>query len=145
MSKTQHTCTHPFNGPMSGTTPVSRYQKSKTDLDFTEARDSEWQLHQLGHMQVCSRQITTPARHHSVFFQTGCPSCCPTNSVKALKEMSKTEQNKKNTKPNQCGIASIFFTYHHIVEWTGIAPFTLTIRSLPNFPVTQRDGQHTSK
>ena len=33
-------------------TQVSRYQKGKTDLDFTEARDSEWQWHQLGHMQV---------------------------------------------------------------------------------------------
>jgi len=33
----------PFNGPLSGTTRVSRYQKGKTDLDFTEARDSEWQ------------------------------------------------------------------------------------------------------
>jgi len=31
---------------------VSRYQKRKTNLDFTEARDSEWQWHQLGHMQV---------------------------------------------------------------------------------------------
>ena len=26
----------------------------KTNLDFTEARDSEWQWHQLGHMQVCT-------------------------------------------------------------------------------------------
>jgi len=49
-----HTHTHPFNGPLSGTTQVSRYQKGKTDLDFTEARDSEWQWHQLGHMQVCT-------------------------------------------------------------------------------------------
>jgi len=32
----------------------SRYQKGKTSLDFTEARDSEWQWHQLGHMQVCT-------------------------------------------------------------------------------------------
>ena len=32
--------THPFNGPFSGTTRVSRYQKGKTNLDFTEARDS---------------------------------------------------------------------------------------------------------
>jgi len=32
---------------------VGRYQKGKTNLDFTEARDSEWQWHQLGHMQVC--------------------------------------------------------------------------------------------
>ena len=46
--------THTFNGPFSGTTRVSRYQKGKTNLDFTEARDSEWQWHQLGHMQVCT-------------------------------------------------------------------------------------------
>jgi len=46
------TNTHPFNGPFSGTTQVSRYQKGKTNLDFTEAKDSEWQWHQLGHMQV---------------------------------------------------------------------------------------------
>jgi len=32
---------------------VSRYQKGKTNLDFTEARDSEWQWHQLDYMQVC--------------------------------------------------------------------------------------------
>jgi len=40
--------------PLSGTTQVSRYQKGKTNLHFTEARDSEWQWHQLGHMQVCT-------------------------------------------------------------------------------------------
>jgi len=40
--------THPLNSPLSGTTQVSRYQKGKTSLDFTEARDSEW--HQLGRM-----------------------------------------------------------------------------------------------
>jgi len=33
---------------------VGRYRKGKTKLDFTEARDSEWQWHQLGHMQVCT-------------------------------------------------------------------------------------------
>ena len=48
------THTHPFNGRFSGTTRVSRYQKGKTNLDSTEARDSEWQWHQLGHMQVCN-------------------------------------------------------------------------------------------
>ena len=76
------THTHTFNGPFSGTTWVSQYQKEKTNLDFTEARDSEWQWHPPGHMQVCtrSRQITT-----TQFLQAGCPSCRPTNSVKALK------------------------------------------------------------
>ena len=48
-----NTLTHSFNDPLSGTTGVSRYQKGKTYLDFTEARDSEWQWHRLGRMQVC--------------------------------------------------------------------------------------------
>ena len=52
--KTQNTHTHPFNDPLSGTTRVSRYQKGKTNLDFTVARDTEWQWHQLRHMQVCT-------------------------------------------------------------------------------------------
>jgi len=43
-----------FNGPFSGITRVSRYQKGKTNLDFAEARDNEWQWHQLGHMHVCT-------------------------------------------------------------------------------------------
>jgi len=55
---------------------VSRYQKGKTNPDFTEAKDSEWQWHQLGHMQASTPSIS--------FLQAGCPSCHPTNSVKAL-------------------------------------------------------------
>jgi len=83
----KHTHTHPFNGPFSGTTQVSRYQKNKTNLDFTEARDNEWQWHQLEHMQVCtSLQIDNHASTSPLsFLQAGCPSCRPTNSVKALK------------------------------------------------------------
>jgi len=37
---------------------VSWYQKGKTNLDFTEARYSEWQWHQLGCMQVCTSHQT---------------------------------------------------------------------------------------
>ena len=48
------THTHLFNSPLSGTTGVSWYQKGKTNLDFTEARDSDWQWHQLDRMQVCT-------------------------------------------------------------------------------------------
>ena len=67
---------------------MSWYQKGKTNLDFTEARDSEWQWHQLGHMQVSTllqtdNHISTPPLS---FLHAGCPSCRPTNSVKALKE-----------------------------------------------------------
>ena len=82
-----HTHIHPFDGPISGTTRVSQYQKGKTNLDLTEARDSEWQWHQLGRMQVCTSLQTD--NHASTpplsFLQAGCPSCHPTNSVEALK------------------------------------------------------------
>jgi len=89
--------THPFNGPLSGTTQVSRYQKGKTILDFNEAIDSEWQWHQLGHMQVCTSLQTD--NHTSTpplsFLQAGCPSCRPTNSVKALKaSLMNSNENK---------------------------------------------------
>ena len=71
------TCTHHlFNYPLSWTTRVSWYQSF-----------SEWQWHQLGHMQVCTSLQTD--NHASTpplsFLQAGCPSCRPTNSVRALK------------------------------------------------------------
>jgi len=56
-------------------------------MDFTEARDSDWQWHQLCHMQGCTplqtnnHDSTTP---HSFYRRDG-PSCHPTNSIKALK------------------------------------------------------------
>jgi len=81
-----YTHTHLFNGPFSGTTLVSRYQRGKANLDFTEARDSEWQWHQLGHMLCTSLQTDNHASITPLsYLQAGCPSCCPTNSVKALK------------------------------------------------------------
>jgi len=48
---------------------VSWYQKGKTNLDFTEARDSEWQWHQLGKSAPRSRQITM--QHPTTQFFTG--------------------------------------------------------------------------
>ena len=36
---------------------VSWYQEGKTDLDFTEARDSEWQWHQLGRIHCTSLHL----------------------------------------------------------------------------------------
>ena len=101
-----HTHTHarththtPFNGPLSRTTWVSWYQKGKTSLDFTGARDSEWQWHQLGHMQVCTSLQTD--NHASTpplsFLQAGCPSR-PTNSVKALKASTILDNVTENQK-----------------------------------------------
>ena len=82
-----HTHTHPFNGPFSGTTRVSRYQKSKTNLDFTEARDSEWQWHQLGHMQVCiSLQTENHASTPLLSFFTGRMPFLPPNQQRQSTE-----------------------------------------------------------
>jgi len=64
---------------------MSRYQKGKTNLDFTEARDSKWQWHPLGHMQVYTSIQTDASTPPLSFLQAGRPSCWPTNSVKALK------------------------------------------------------------
>jgi len=71
---------------------VSQYQQGKTNLDFTEARDSEWQWQQLGHMQVCTSlqlghmQVCTSLQTDN---HTSTPSSgSPTNSVKALKAAS---------------------------------------------------------
>jgi len=52
-----HTHTHTHKHTHTRLTPlcpglpawVGRYQKGKTNLDFTEARDSEWQWNPLGH------------------------------------------------------------------------------------------------
>jgi len=70
------------------TTRVSRYQKSKTNLDFTEARDSECQWHQLGRMQVCTSLLAD--NHASTpplsFLQAGCPSCMPPNQQRQSTE-----------------------------------------------------------
>jgi len=75
-----HTHTHPFNGPLSETTRVSRYQIGETNLDFTEARDSEWQWHQLGRMQVCtSLQTDDHASTPPLSFFTGRMPFLPPN------------------------------------------------------------------
>jgi len=78
------THTHTFNGPLSGTTWVSRYQKGKTSLDFTEASDSgiSW--------AICKSTMPAPTAQ---ILQAGCPSCRPTNSIKALKAILRRYTN----------------------------------------------------
>jgi len=51
---TQHTHTHThLTALFPGLHGSAGTKKVKTNLDFTEARDSELLWHQLGHMQVC--------------------------------------------------------------------------------------------
>ena len=87
-----------LNGPFSGTrlTRVSRYLKGKTNLDFTEARDSEWQWHQLGRMQVCtSLQTDNHASTPPLRFFTGRVPFLPPNqqrqSIECLPTSTSTE------------------------------------------------------
>jgi len=75
---------------------VSQYQKGKTNLDFTEARDSEWQWHQLGRMQVCTsfqtdNHASTPPL--SFYRPDALPAAQPTAS-KHRRQSTKTASGK---------------------------------------------------
>ena len=132
----RRTHTHSFNGPFSGTTRVGRYQKGKTNLDFTEARDSEWQWHQLGHMQACtSLQTNKPFQHPTtLFLQAGCPSCRPTNSVKALKAayVNQTPQKRNWSKLSCCRSSHLLSHFTQPVSVMGktAIPYAITTTSI---------------
>jgi len=65
---------------------MSQYQKGKTNLDFTEVRDSEWQWHQMGHMQVCtSLQTDNPTAQ---FFTCRMPFLLPNQQHQSTKGTS---------------------------------------------------------
>jgi len=72
--------------------------KGKTNLDCTEARDSEWQWHQLGHMQVCiSLQTDNRAGTPPLKFFTGrMPFLPPTQQHQSTESKKKLLQNEHN-------------------------------------------------
>jgi len=81
LSPTHRRHTHTFNGPLSGTTWERRYQKRKASLDFTEARDSEWQW------QVCtSLQTDNHASNPISQFFTGRMPFLPPNQQRQSTE-----------------------------------------------------------
>ena len=68
---------------------MSRCQKCKTNLFFTEARDSECQWHQLGHMQVCTLlQTDNHASNPPLSFFTGRMPFLPPNQQRQSTEES---------------------------------------------------------
>jgi len=74
---------------------VSWYQKVKTNLDFTEARDSEWQWHQLGYMQVCtSLQTDNHASTPPLSFFTGRMPFLPPNQQRQSTEGRRNRELK---------------------------------------------------
>jgi len=82
-----HRYTNPFNGPFPGLPRSAGTRKIKPiwilpAQEIVSGSGISWAR---GKSAPRSRQITTPAPHYSVFFTGGCPSCHPTNSVKALK------------------------------------------------------------
>jgi len=152
-------------------TRVSRYQKGRTNLDFTEARDTEWQWHQLGHMQVC---ISLQTDNHASapplsFLQAGCPSCHPTNSIKAPKAMSRKSSKINCRYPSSSSSdngADVRFTYDpqrraaHISFVQGIAYISIGIAlpgsrphfnpeipqlSIPNHGISGLKNRHPTK
>jgi len=92
---------HPFNGRFSRTTWVSQHQKGKPFWILLEQEMmgvALWRWHQLDHMQIICTSLQTD-NHASIspfsFLQARCPSCHPTNSVKALKAQPSTSMEQK--------------------------------------------------
>jgi len=76
---------------------VSRYQKGKTNLDFTEARDSEWQWNQLDRMQVCtSLQTDNHTSTPPLSFFTGRMPFLPPNQQRQSTEGKQKRPTKQN-------------------------------------------------
>ena len=138
-----HTHTHPFNGPMSGTTRVSRYQEGKTNLDFTEARDSEWQWHQLGRMQVCTS--LQPDNHASTpplsCFFTGRMPFLPRNQ-----QRQSTEGNNGNdhySKFSNDGVLcakDVLCSPSAILDGSGLADVARTVRAMVTASIQLRQS-----
>ena len=109
---------------------MSRYKKGKTDLDFTEARDSEWQWHQLGHMQVCnSLQTDNHASTPPLSFFTGRMPFLPPNQQRQSTEGTESIF--------QIYIESIFYTLVYAVLCisvlvTSVLIWSVTQSSEPN-------------
>jgi len=78
---------------------VSRYQKGKINLDFTEARDSVWQWHQLGHVKVCTALHTdSHASTPPLSFFTGRTPFLPPNQQRQSTERKSLTSSVTATK-----------------------------------------------
>jgi len=99
---------------------VSQYQKGKTNLDFTDARDSEWQWHQLGHMQACtSLQTDKHASTPPLSFFTGQMLFLPTN------------QQRQSIEGNNNGTHNtIIFTLTQLTKLAGFENITCSNKAV---------------
>jgi len=95
------------------------HQKGKTNLDLLEQEivigsGISWAICKF---TPCSRQITLPALHHSVFYRPDALSAHPANSVKALKAKKRMEYEVGGSKPR----SSSKRTWREVVQKDGQA------------------------
>ena len=118
--------------PFSGTTRVNRCNKGKTDLDFTAARDSEWQWHQLGHMQVCtSLQTDNYASTPPLSFYR--PDALP-----AARQRRSTEVTAHMNHINSCTLLSYSSLRYSVLS----ATHTVGMSHLPLLPTSTASVQY---
>ena len=101
---------------MSGTTRVSRYQKGKTREVKTNLNLLEQEI--VSGSGICwaicksAPHPRLPRQHPTTqFLQAGCPSCHPTNSVKALKV--KVHNCRLKAATNPAVIHDMLFLWYH--------------------------------
>ena len=92
-----HTHTHPFNGPFPGLPRWASTRKVKpvwilVKQETVSGSGISWAICKSASY---SRQTTTPAPHHYVFYRPDALSCRPINSVKALKAHSPRQRAVK--------------------------------------------------
>ena len=85
-----------------------------------------------------SRQITMPAPHHSVFLQAGCPSCYPTNSVKALKDKSSSNARKTRTKKVSTELLLLHTKRHAHKRYAPLGVLKTTVGDIGPYPALFR-------
>ena len=127
----QHSHTHPFNGPFSGTTQVSQYQKGKPiwillKQEAVSGSGTSWAICKSA---SCSRQITTPAPHHSVFYRPDAlPAAQPTASKHWRQRSYTTESESYLRKP--CMLHGMFRKLD--VRRKSMVIFCIVIRNFVN-------------
>ena len=119
-----HTHTH---GPLSRTTLVSRYQKGKTNLDFTEARDSEYCTLKCSRVKKCAYSI------HAAIFSFR-------NNLTSLQKLRDTEELTQKWSCAVCFLSytcSVFVlpTRRFFANYNALCRMQEILRCLCNFTV----------
>jgi len=103
---------------LSGTTWLSREPASTRKVKPVWIYWSKRQWHQLGHMRICT--LIRTHNHASIqplrFLQAGCPFCCPTNNVKALKA--------------KCICSAVHCISPHMFYWPPMSVYVVHISSV---------------